>query len=343
MNSKFPLYGFLRSSHAGLFFAGSGQSPNSTHPGSPPAITAPPPSLLSSKRPAPNYIQGNDGLPTKRQRISRCNKSEPISGSSSGAKNGRTAGSSGGSNSNSVSVPGGGAGGSSASGSGGGSGVVDGWDQRQHQRDRRGDYRPERTANSDVLRGGGGYGSSKPCLTPTSDSEEGSQAVGHRDGVIASASSGSNASVNAASSHNSHSSVAHSSSFAGNRHHTAGKSLVSLIGADDSTGNADHAPMRSSMPSVVTDGGSAGSYSGSSSSNGMLADRRDRSDRNDRGRGGDRDRDSKKRSNATSSNSYNDLVSSDFTGNEDNTVTTSTCNLDLPESPKSSEYPDYLT
>ncbi|XP_076231438.1 suppressor of Triplolethal [Calliopsis andreniformis] len=318
--------------------SGSGQSPNSTHPGSPPAITAPPPSLLSSKRPAPNYIQGNDGLPTKRQRISRINRSEPMSGSSIGVKNGRTAGSGGGSSS--VSVPSVGAGGSSASGSGGGSGVVDSWDQRQHQRDRRGDYRPERTANSDVLRGGGSYGSSKPCLTPTSDSEETSQTV-HRDVAIAGPPSGSNASINTISSHNSHSSVGHSNSFGGNRHHPASKSST-LIGADAS-GNGDHTVVRSSVPSVVvTDGGSAGSYS-ASSSNGILADRRDRSDRNDRGRGGDRDRDSKKRSNGTSSNSYNDLASSDYTGNEDNTVTTSTCNLDLPESPKSSEYPDYLT
>ncbi|XP_076664410.1 suppressor of Triplolethal [Andrena cerasifolii] len=339
--------------------SGSGQSPNSTHPGSPPAITAPPPSLLSSKR--PGYYQGNDGLPTKRQRISHYKKPEPTTGPSGTVENGRTAGNSGGNSSNSVSGPGGGTGGGSSAsgGSGGGSGAVDGWDQRQHQRERRGDYRPERTANSDVLRGGGSYGSGKPCLTPTSDSEESTQ-TGHREtaSVNVVASSGSNASSNAASSHNSHSSVAHSSSSSGGRHHHASKSAASGSGDGNGNGNgngngignagasgtggADYAAARSSTSGAVTDGGSAGGYSGSSS-NGILADRRDRSDRNDRGRGGDRDRDSKKRSNAAASNSYAALASSDYTGNEDNTVTTSTCSLDLPESPKSSEYPDYLT
>ncbi|KOC69561.1 RNA polymerase II elongation factor ELL [Habropoda laboriosa] len=175
--------------------SGSGQSPNSTHPGSPPAITAPPPSLLSSKR--PGYYQGNDGLPTKRPRISHYKKPEPNSGSSNAGENGRTAGSVGSNNNNSV--------------------------------------------------------------------------------------------------------------------------------------------------SSVVSGGTGGSYSGSS--NGVLADRRDRSDRNernDRSRGGDRDRESRKRNSGTGANSYNDLTASDFAANGDSTVTTSTC-LELPESPKSSEYPDYLT
>ncbi|XP_076624915.1 suppressor of Triplolethal [Colletes latitarsis] len=314
--------------------SGSGQSPNSTHPGSPPAITAPPPSL-SAKR--PGYFQGNDGLPTKKQRVSRCKKPEPSSGSSNPGENGRTAGS-GGNNSNSVSgVHGGGAGGSSASGSGGGTGVVDGWDQRQHQRDRRGDYRPERTANSDVLRGGS-YGSGKPCTTPTSDSED--NRTGHRDVSVAiiGTSSGSNASSNATSSHNSHSSVAHSNSLNSGRHHHAAKSTTVV---SDSITIAAVDFVARSMPSAVTDGGSTGSYSGSS--NGVLADRRDRSDRNDRGRGGDRDRESKKRNSGSSSNTYNDLAGTDYTGTGDSTVTTSTCSLDLPESPKSSEYPDYLT
>ncbi|XP_011502752.1 PREDICTED: RNA polymerase II elongation factor ELL isoform X2 [Ceratosolen solmsi marchali] len=54
--------------------SGSGQSPNSTHPGSPPSIAAPPLGLLGSKR--PGYYQGNDGLPTKRQRISHYRKPE---------------------------------------------------------------------------------------------------------------------------------------------------------------------------------------------------------------------------------------------------------------------------
>ncbi|XP_017761775.1 PREDICTED: RNA polymerase II elongation factor Ell isoform X2 [Eufriesea mexicana] len=315
--------------------SGSGQSPNSTHPGSPPAITAPPPSLLSNKR--PGYYQGNDGLPTKRPRISHYKKPEPNSGSSNAGENGRTAGSGG--SSNSVSVVSGGAGGSSANGGSGGSsgGVVDSWDQRQHQRDRRGDYRPERTTNSDVLRGGS-YGTGKPCLTPTSDSEETNQ-PGHRDGIIANTgTSGNNATSNVTTGHNSHNSVAHSNSLSASRHHHAGKSAT--LGAD---GNAVPAVdyVGRSMPSAVSDGGSAGSYSGSS--NGILADRRDRSDRNDRGRAGDRDRDSRKKSNGTGSNSYNDLSAPDYAANGDNTVTTSSCGLDLPESPKSSEYPDYLT
>ncbi|XP_076227625.1 suppressor of Triplolethal isoform X2 [Nomia melanderi] len=307
--------------------SGSGQSPNSTHPGSPPAITGPPPSL-GVKR--PGYDEGNDGLPTKKQRVSRCKKPEPSS--SSTGENGRTAGS-GGSNSNSVSgVSGGGAGGSSASGSG----VVDGWDQRQQQRDRRGDYRLERTANSDVLRGGS-YGSSKPCMTPTSDSEENNR-ISHRDAAVAgvgtTSASSASASNPAAAGHNSHSSVAHSNSLSStSRHHHATGKTATAIGADGIGIAAVDYVARSS---AVTDGGSAGSYSGSS--NGI-----DRRDRNDRGRGGDRDRDTKKRSGGGSSNSYNDLANSDYTGNEDSTVTTSTCNLELPESPKSSEYPDYLT
>ncbi|KZC10191.1 RNA polymerase II elongation factor ELL2 [Dufourea novaeangliae] len=338
--------------------SGSGQSPNSTHPGSPPAITAPPPSL-GAKR--PGYYQGNDGLPTKKQRVSHCKKPEPSSTST--GENGRTAG---GGSSNSVSgAPGGGGagGGSSASGSAGGGGsigVVHGWDQRQHQRDRRGDYRPERTANSDVLRGGGGGGGGssgygggggggKPCMTPTSDSEENSRIGHHRgDAVIASAGTttsiggngiGNGGGGSSTTSHNSHSSVAHSSSSSsgGRHHHGAGKTSAMAASTTTTTVTADgHRAAIAAVDYVarssgaVTDGGgSAGSYSGSS--NGM-----DRRDRSDRGRGGDRD--SKKRNTGSSSNSYNDLAST-----EDSTVTTSTCSLDLPESPKSSEYPDYLT
>ncbi|XP_076179580.1 suppressor of Triplolethal [Ptiloglossa arizonensis] len=328
--------------------SGSGQSPNSTHPGSPPAITAPPPSL-SAKR--PGYYQGNDGLPTKKQRVSRCKKPEP----NAAVENGRTAGGGGGGSSNSVSgVPGGGAGGNnSASGSGGGSGVVDGWDQRQHQRDRRGDYRPERTANSDVLRGGG-YGSGKPCTTPTSDSEETNRTVvGHRDASVAitGSTSGSNASSNAASSHNSHSSVAHSNSLSGSRYHHPAKTTTTTTTTTTTPAPAGTETIAiaavdfaaRSMPNTVTDtGNTASGYSGSSNS--VLADRRDRSDRNDRGgRAGDRDRDSKKKNNGATSNTYNDLTGPDYTGAGDSTVSTSTCSLDLPESPKSSEYPDYLT
>ncbi|XP_051175717.1 RNA polymerase II elongation factor Ell [Leptopilina boulardi] len=56
--------------------SGSGQSPSSVHPGSPPAITAPPPALLNSKR--PGYYEGNDGLQTKKPRISHYRKPEPL-------------------------------------------------------------------------------------------------------------------------------------------------------------------------------------------------------------------------------------------------------------------------
>ena len=58
-----------------ILFLGSGQSPSSVHPGSPPAITAPS-ALLNSKR--PGYYEGNDGLPTKKPRISHYRKPEPI-------------------------------------------------------------------------------------------------------------------------------------------------------------------------------------------------------------------------------------------------------------------------
>lgn len=315
--------------HHEIIIAGSGQSPNSTHPGSPPAITAPPPSLLNNKR--PGYYQGNDGLPTKRPRISHYKKSEQNSGSSITGENGRTAGS--GNSNNSVSVVSG-AGSTSANGgsSSNSGGVVDGWDQRQHQRDiRRGDYRPERTANSDVLRSTS-YSTGKPCLTPTSDSEEINQ-TGH--GIITSTgSSGNNTANNSATGHNSHS-VAHSNSLSGNRHHTGKTAIL----ATDGNSGTDYVARL--MPSVVSDGGSASNFSGSS--NGILADRRDRSDRNDRSRASERDRDSRKKSNGTGGNSYNDLSASNYTATEDNTVSTSSCALELPESPKSSEYPDYLT
>lgn len=49
--------------------SGSGQSPTSTHPGSPP------PPVTAVKR--PGYIEGVDGLPTKKPRISHYRKPEP--------------------------------------------------------------------------------------------------------------------------------------------------------------------------------------------------------------------------------------------------------------------------
>lgn len=202
---------------------GSGQSPNSIHAGSPPAITAPPPNLVSNKR--PGYYQGNDGLPTKKPRISHYRKPEPICFIPAGE---RVSGSNSYSNNNSgVSVTVGGdrtvdriisinnGCGSSNSGGGGsnsnnsGSGF-DGWESRQQsQRERsnssRVDYRAERTANSDVLRGtctGNVYsdvaaavaaipsGSNRSsCLTPLSpsDSERGNHhqnGHGHDSSVV---------------------------------------------------------------------------------------------------------------------------------------------------------------
>ncbi|KAG5345131.1 ELL factor, partial [Acromyrmex charruanus] len=198
--------------------SGSGQSPNSIHAGSPPAITAPPPNLVSNKR--PGYYQGNDGLPTKKPRISHYKRPEPISFIPAGE---RLSGSGSYSNNNSgVSATAGGdrivdrttgvnsGCGNSNSGDGsnsnnGGSGF-DGWESRQQlQRERsssnRVDYRAERTANSDVLRGTGNVYSEVSaitavpnsnrslCLTPLSpdDSERGNHHPNgdrHDGGVI---------------------------------------------------------------------------------------------------------------------------------------------------------------
>lgn len=197
--------------------SGSGQSPNSIHAGSPPAITAPPPNLVSNKR--PGYYQGNDGLPTKKPRISHYKRPEPISFIPAGE---RLSGSGSYSNNNSgVSATAGGdrivdrttsvnsGCGNSNSGDGnnsnnGGSGF-DGWESRQQlQRSsiNRIEYRAERTANSDVLRGTGNVYSEVSaitavpndsnrslCLTPLSpdDSERGNHHPNgdrHDGGVI---------------------------------------------------------------------------------------------------------------------------------------------------------------
>jgi len=199
---------------------GSGQSPNSIHAGSPPAITAPPPNLVSNKR--PGYYQGNDGLPTKKPRISHYKRPEPISFIPAGE---RLSGSSSYNNNNSgVSATAGGdrivdrttgvnsgcgnsnSGDGSSNSNNGGSGF-DGWESRQQlQRERsssnRVDYRAERTANSDVLRGTGNVYSEVSaitavpndsnrslCLTPLSpdDSERGNHHPNgdrHDGGVI---------------------------------------------------------------------------------------------------------------------------------------------------------------
>lgn len=175
--------------------------------------------MVSNKR--PGYYQGSDGLTTKKPRISHYRRPEPISFIPAGE---RLSGSGSYSNNNSgVSATAGGdrtvdrttsvnsgcgisnsGGGGSNSNSGGGG--FDGWESRQQsQRDRssssRIDYRAERTANSDVLRGTGNVyndvvavvaavpsGSNRSsCLTPLSpsDSERGSyHGHGHDGGVV---------------------------------------------------------------------------------------------------------------------------------------------------------------
>lgn len=196
---------------------GSGQSPNSIHAGSPPAITAPPPNLVSNKR--PGYYQGSDGLTTKKPRISHYRRPEPISFIPAGE---RMSSSGSYSNNNSgVSATAGGdrtvdrttsvnsGCGSSNSGSGGSNGNsggsgFDGWESRQQsQRERssnsRVDYRAERTANSDVLRSTGNVYSDiaiaattvatvpsdsnrSSCLTPLSPSDSERGGNYHRHG-----------------------------------------------------------------------------------------------------------------------------------------------------------------
>lgn len=191
--------------------SGSGQSPNSIHAGSPPAITAPPPNLLNNKR--PGYYQGNDGLPTKKPRISHYKRPEPISFipagekmSSSSSYNNNNSGVSatvsgeraaGGNSGCSGSNSAGGGGSTNSSNNGnGGSQQLDGWESRQQRERSRADYRAERTANSDVPRGAGhGYGAlavpsgfSRPSYLTSSpsDSERNHQSGGlGRDGNVA--------------------------------------------------------------------------------------------------------------------------------------------------------------
>ncbi|KAK0161090.1 hypothetical protein PV327_009605 [Microctonus hyperodae] len=152
--------------------SGSGQSPNSMHPGSPPAIIAPPPSLINSKR--PGYYQGNDGLQTKRPRISHYRKPESTR-TSAGSYNSNSS-----TNNNTNTNSGYGLSGTAGPSSMITSNETANWEyqqqSRQYQRDRS-DYRiekierNERTANSDVLHGS--YTTiAKPCLTPTSDCDE---------------------------------------------------------------------------------------------------------------------------------------------------------------------------
>lgn len=147
--------------------SGSGHSPNSVHPGSPPGILAPPPGFMSSKR--PGYYEGSDGLQTKRPRISHYRKPETntrttASGVASANNSSNSNGSSGTNNSSAaninnsgcppqqVNVP------------------ENNWEQRPNQRSRV-DYRSERTINSDVLRSSFNP-AGESCKTPTSDYAE---------------------------------------------------------------------------------------------------------------------------------------------------------------------------
>ncbi|XP_015121232.1 RNA polymerase II elongation factor Ell [Diachasma alloeum] len=134
--------------------SGSGTSPNSTHPGSPPAIIAPPPNL---KR--PGYHQGSDGITTKRLRISHYRKPEPSSvtgGSSANRENIRTP------NISSDNVM----------------KNENDWDVPRHQQRERTDNRPERSTNSETNSGitnnqtNTNYARNKSSTTPTSDVEE---------------------------------------------------------------------------------------------------------------------------------------------------------------------------
>lgn len=246
--------------------SGSGQSPNSIHAGSPPAITAPPPNLANKR---PGYFQGSDGLPTKKPRISHYKRPEPISFIPAGE---RVSSSSSYSNINSVSATVGGdrtvdrsvgvnsGCGSGNSGGGGGSNSnnggsgFDSWESRQQsQRERssssRVDYRTERTANSDVPRGTGNI---------------------YNDAAIATVSSSSTRSL-----------------------------CLTPLSPDDSERGNPHNPPN------YTDGGAVlASYGPSAGSVFEHTERRDRSDRSDRSRGAreerNRERDSRNRSTTAS-------------------------------------------
>ncbi|XP_014475918.1 PREDICTED: RNA polymerase II elongation factor Ell isoform X2 [Dinoponera quadriceps] len=275
---------------------GSGQSPNSIQPGSPPAITAPPPSLLGNKR--PGYYQGNDGLQTKKPRISHYRKSETNSSSNASGESGRrtTASSDGGSGVSPTAggvVLGGGSSNNSANGSAGGSS----WDhKRQQQRERRGDCRPERTANSDVPRGGIGYssGGGRSCQASPSDNGQGVGYGRGGDSAVATAGGGSLGAL-PSDSHNSHSSPAYSSSLGGgnsavivggDRHYYSGRSSATAVSGGDNSAcggagvdsAARFAPSGARSDNVNVNN-ITGNRHGGSPSSGVSADRRDRSDR----------------------------------------------------------------
>ncbi|XP_057334986.1 RNA polymerase II elongation factor Ell-like isoform X2 [Microplitis mediator] len=131
--------------------SGSGQSPNSTHPGSPPAITAPPSNFMNCKR--PGYYQGSDGIQTKRPRISHYRKPEPTTRTPS-STNSNTANVNIASNV-SVNVPNGSNLPNNNNNNNNINNDVNNWnEQRQQSSERDINYhRSERTSNSDVLRG----------------------------------------------------------------------------------------------------------------------------------------------------------------------------------------------
>ncbi|XP_015191577.1 PREDICTED: RNA polymerase II elongation factor Ell-like isoform X2 [Polistes dominula] len=379
--------------------SGSGQSPNSVHPGSPPAITAPPPNLLNKR---PGYYQGNDGLPTKKPRISHYKKPEPSSNttsslsstSSKANESGRTKGSGvsggviAGVGGNVGGVGGGSGSGSGSAGSGsvsvstsGNASIYDVWDQRHHhqqqqqqqqqqQRERRTDYRAERTSNSEVLRSGGGnYGNGKTC--PTSSSNSNSANNQNDSGISSSESNATNVNI---ASHNSHNSITHNNSMCNSRNHYggsgggggggvggSGQNINKSIqgGNENSIGSSvDHLARKvtNSTSGVAVGGVSASSGSNSTSGgysaslNGIINERRDRTDRIR----SDRERESRQRNNANhgsnslSSSTTNHNLANNFDGNlaqfndnvNDNTVTTSTCNVD---SQSHTDFPNFLS
>lgn len=303
---------------------GSGQSPNSIQPGSPPAITAPPPAILTNKR--PGYYQGNDGLPTKKPRISHYRKSEANSSSSNAGVSGRTTSGNSGSG---VSPTAGSTLGNSASGSGGNSSgsssVVSNWDHRQQHRERRGDCRLERTTNSDVTRSGNAATatSSKSCQASPSDSAN-NQSGYRRDGnvVTTSVNAGNNSLIAIPGSHNPHNSPAYNNSVRGggggngngnDRYYHASRSATVVSGDNSACSAGVDNATRFNPSSARSDSGVninnisiGGTVSSGSSSNN--ADRRNKSDSRSRtGAREERDLELWARSSASS---YNDNTAS---------------------------------
>ncbi|XP_020292406.1 RNA polymerase II elongation factor Ell isoform X2 [Pseudomyrmex gracilis] len=289
--------------------SGSGQSPNSIHAGSPPAITAPPPSLLNKR---PGYYQGSDGLPTKKPRVSHYKRPEPIPFIAASDKMSDNSNSYSNNKSPSgVSATVGGhrvvdhiversTGGNSACGGNNNSGgadynnsdsgdIISNWGSRQQtqrERSNRADYRVERTANSDVRDAGSGGPAVSANVTST--------VISNRPSCLSLTSS--------------------PSANERNNHHQSGH------GRDSSNTTT----------------------SGSARSTGS-AERRDRNDRN-RGVREDRNREKESRNRSSvpsSASSYNDSSNNAaaYADNiNDNDIAIPFCDLGRTE-----EYPDYLT